>query len=158
EPGRRDGTARHDPTGSGPGTGRRVNPTGMAQGITRLPRRVIRAHVEGGGRCGALEGSRQGGRAPVLGRGKRSTGGGSQTVLIVDDDPRMRAYVRDLLREESGVRVLGEAKDGEEAIALAHQLRPAIVLMDLAMPRMGGLDALRRTKRELPWTKVILVT
>jgi DNA-binding NarL/FixJ family response regulator len=82
----------------------------------------------------------------------------SQTVLIVDDDPRMRAYIRDLLGAESDIRVLGEAKDGEEAIRLTHQLRPGIVLMDLAMPHMGGLDALRRTKREMPWTKVIMVT
>jgi len=81
-----------------------------------------------------------------------------QTVLIVDDDPRMRAYIRDLLNAETDIRVLGEAKDGEEAIKLAQQLRPAVVLMDLAMPRMGGLDALRRTKREMPWTKVIMVT
>src|SRR5262245_23992907 len=82
----------------------------------------------------------------------------SQTVLIVDDDPRMRAYIRDLLGAETDIRVLGEAKDGEEAIKLAQQLRPAVVLMDLAMPHMGGLDALRRTKREMPWTKVIMVT
>lgn len=82
----------------------------------------------------------------------------AQTVLIVDDDPRMRAYIRDLLGAASDIRVLGEAKDGEEGIRLAQQLRPGIVLMDLAMPRMGGLDALRRTKREMPWTKVIMVT
>ena len=82
----------------------------------------------------------------------------SQTVLIVDDDPRMRAYIRDLLSTESDICVLGEAKDGEEAIRLVQQLRPGVVLMDLAMPRMGGLDALRRTKREMPWTKVVMVT
>ena len=82
----------------------------------------------------------------------------TQTVLIVDDDPRMRAYIRDLLGTESGVRILGEARDGEEAIRLVQQLRPEVVLMDLGMPRMGGLDALRRTKREMPWTKVIMVT
>jgi DNA-binding NarL/FixJ family response regulator len=87
-----------------------------------------------------------------------STADRSQTVLIVDDDPRMRAYIRDILGTESGVRVLGEARDGEEAIQLTQQLRPGVVLMDLGMPRMGGLDALRRTKREMPWTKVIMVT
>ena len=82
----------------------------------------------------------------------------AQTVLIVDDDPRMRAFIRSVVGAEAGIRVLGEAKDGEDAIRLAHELRPAVVLMDLAMPRTGGLEALRRTKRELPGTKVIIVT
>src|SRR5439155_1367807 len=83
---------------------------------------------------------------------------GSQTLLIVDDDPRIRGFIMDLVRGESGIRVLGEAGNGEDAVRLARELRPAVVLMDLAMPRMGGLEALRRTKRELPATKVIVVT
>ena len=83
---------------------------------------------------------------------------GLQTLLIVDDDPRMRADIKNMLAVEPGIRVLGEAGDGEEAVRLATALRPAVVLMDLAMPRTGGLEALRRTKRELPGTKVIVVT
>ena len=83
---------------------------------------------------------------------------GSQTLLIVDDDPRIRGFIMDLVRGESGIRVLGEAGNGEDAVRLARELRPAVVLMDLAMPRMGGLEALRRTKREVPATKVIVVT
>ena len=81
-----------------------------------------------------------------------------QTVLIVDDDPRLRGMIRDLVQGETSLRVLGEAGDGEEAVRLARELRPSVVLMDLAMPRTGGLEALRRTKRELPGTKVIVVT
>lgn len=81
-----------------------------------------------------------------------------QTVLIVDDDPRLRGLIRDLVQGETSLRVLGEAGDGEEAVRLARELRPSVVLMDLAMPRTGGLEALRRTKRELPGTKVIVVT
>src|SRR2546426_6916865 len=83
---------------------------------------------------------------------------GSQTLLIADDDPRIRGFIMDLVRGESGIRVLGEAGNGEDAVRLARELRPAVVLMDLAMPRMGGLEALRRTKRELPATKGIVVT
>ena len=73
-----------------------------------------------------------------------------QTVLIVDDDPRMRAYIRDLLGAESGFRILGEARDGEEAIRLVQQLRPEVVLMDLGMPRLNGYEAARRIRAE-PW-------
>jgi DNA-binding NarL/FixJ family response regulator len=83
---------------------------------------------------------------------------GLRTLLIVDDDPRIRGYIKDLLGRETGIQVLGEAVDGEEALHLARELRPAVVLMDLAMPRTGGLEALRQTKRELPGTKVIVVT
>jgi DNA-binding NarL/FixJ family response regulator len=83
---------------------------------------------------------------------------GLRTLLIVDDDPRIRGYIKDLLGVETGIQVLGEAEDGEEGFDMARELRPAVVLMDLAMPRAGGLEALRRTKRELPGTKVIVVT
>ncbi len=82
----------------------------------------------------------------------------TKTLLIVDDDPRFRSLIREVVQGEAGVQVLGEAGDGEEAVRMAHQLRPSVVLMDLAMPRVGGLEALRRTKRELPGTKVIVVT
>ncbi len=83
---------------------------------------------------------------------------GLKTLLIVDDDARIRGHIKDLLGGETGIQVLGEAEDGEEAVRVARELRPTVVLMDLAMPRTGGLEALRRTKRELPETKVIVVT
>jgi len=135
-----------------------VNPTGPGQGITGLPGDGIPGHVEEGGRYGAPEGRDDAAGPSVTRRVRESIADLPQTVLIVDDDPRMRAYIRDLLGTERGVRILGEARDGEEAIRLVQQLRPEVVLMDLGMPRMGGLDALRRTKREMPWTKVIMVT
>ena len=80
----------------------------------------------------------------------------AQTVLIVDDDPRMRAYIRDLLGTESDISILGEAKDGEEAIRLVQQLRPGVVLMDLAMPGVDGFETTRRMKAD-PLTKNTVV-
>lgn len=79
-------------------------------------------------------------------------------LLIVDDDGRMRGHIRALVEGQSGIQVLGEAADGEAAIRLARELAPTVVLMDLIMPGMGGLEALRRTKQELPHTKVVVVT
>jgi DNA-binding NarL/FixJ family response regulator len=80
------------------------------------------------------------------------------TMLIVDDNPRMRALIRRISAQEPGLHVVGEAEDGAEAIRLAHELRPAIVLMDLVMPRVNGLEAMRRIKAERPETKVIIMT
>jgi DNA-binding NarL/FixJ family response regulator len=81
------------------------------------------------------------------------------TVLIADDDPGFRRLVKRVLEEEKAeARVIAEAGDGEEAIRLARALRPDVVLMDIAMPRLGGLEAVRRTKADLPETKIIVVT
>jgi chemotaxis response regulator CheB len=64
------------------------------------------------------------------------------TLLIVDDNPRLRALIRRISTQEPDLQVVGEAEDGAEAIRLAHQLRPDIVLMDLVMPRVNGLEAM----------------
>jgi DNA-binding NarL/FixJ family response regulator len=80
------------------------------------------------------------------------------TMLIVDDNSRMRALVRRISAQEPDLHVVGEAEDGAEAIRLAQELRPAIVLMDLVMPRVNGLEAMRRIKAERPETKVIIMT
>lgn len=64
-------------------------------------------------------------------------------VLIVDDVAAVREALRLLLSDEAGVDVVGEAADGEEAVKLAEALRPDLVLMDLEMPRMSGLSAMR---------------
>ena len=65
-------------------------------------------------------------------------------VLVVDDHAVLRAGVRALLESEPGLQVVGEAASGEEAVELAARLRPDVVVMDLAMPGMGGLEATRR--------------
>ncbi len=80
------------------------------------------------------------------------------TMLIVDDNPRVRALIRRISAQEPDLHVVGEAEDGAEAIRLALEFRPAIVLMDLVMPRVNGLEAMRRIKAERPETKVIIMT
>lgn len=83
---------------------------------------------------------------------------GSLNLLIADDDPGFRKLVRRLLDTERVATVVGEAGDGEEAVRLAHELHPDVILMDIAMPRLGGLEAIQRAKAERPDTKVVVVT
>lgn len=80
------------------------------------------------------------------------------TILIVDDNPRLRALIRKITIQKPALHVVGEAEDGAEAIRLVHVLRPDIVLMDLVMPQVNGLEAMRRIKGEHPETKVIIMT
>ena len=80
------------------------------------------------------------------------------TILIVDDNAQLRALMRGIAAQEPACQVVGEAEDGAEAIRLAQELQPDIVLLDLAMPRVNGLEALRWIKGERPETKVIIVT
>lgn len=80
------------------------------------------------------------------------------TILLVDDDQDFRGLLKRLLEKDASVRVAGEANDGAEAIALAAKLTPDIILMDLAMPGINGLEATRRIKSERPEMKVIIFT
>jgi two-component system response regulator NreC len=75
-------------------------------------------------------------------------------ILLVDDHQMMRDGLRAVLEKE-GLTVVGEAQNGHEAIALAHQLRPQIVVMDISIRELNGLDATRRVVAELPGMKVI---
>jgi two-component system, NarL family, response regulator NreC len=79
-------------------------------------------------------------------------------VLLVDDHAVLRAGLRALINIESDMEVVGEAGNGEEAIARARELRPDVVVMDIAMPRLNGLEATRRiVDLGLP-TKVLVLT
>ena len=81
------------------------------------------------------------------------------TVVVVDDDLDYRHIVRYLLASVSDTMVIvGEAADGEEALAVALRERPDIVITDLVMPRLNGVELTRRLRQELPLTKVILMS
>ncbi|HEV3012294.1 MAG TPA: response regulator transcription factor [Actinomycetota bacterium] len=78
-------------------------------------------------------------------------------LLVVDDHDMLREALVDLL-VQAGFEVVGEAADGADAVALAKQLEPDVVLMDLRMPVLGGLDATRLIKDARPATQVVLLT
>jgi len=76
-------------------------------------------------------------------------------VLIADDHAAMRRSLTQVLESESGVRVVGEAPDGDVAIQLARELHPDVVVMDVIMPCVDGIDATRQILRQCPETIVI---
>jgi response regulator RpfG family c-di-GMP phosphodiesterase len=79
-------------------------------------------------------------------------------VLVVDDAPAFRSTVRAVLEWEPGIEIVGEAEDGDEAIALAVELRPDVVLMDVRMPVLNGFAATRRIRELVPKARVIALT
>jgi two-component system invasion response regulator UvrY len=78
-------------------------------------------------------------------------------LLVADDHPMLRAALVDLL-VQAGFEVAGEAADGADAVALAKELEPDVILMDLRMPVLGGLDATRLIKDACPDIQVVLLT
>jgi two-component system nitrate/nitrite response regulator NarL len=79
-------------------------------------------------------------------------------VAIADDHPILREGLRRLLEDEGGFEVVGQAADGQEAVRLARDARPDVLLLDLAMPRASGLDALRELSASGGGPKVLLLT
>jgi len=79
-------------------------------------------------------------------------------VLLVDDHTVMRQGVRMLLTLDPEIEVVGEAANGRDAVTLAHQLRPDVVIMDLLMPVMDGLSAITEIRRDLPETEIVALT
>ena len=79
-------------------------------------------------------------------------------VLIVDDHTIVRKGIRALLTEIADIEVVGEAADGQEAIDQADRLRPDVILMDLAMPHMDGIEATRQIKAQQPESRMLVMT
>jgi len=79
-------------------------------------------------------------------------------VLIADDHAVLREGLRSFLELQDGIEIVGDAADGAEAVALAEQLRPAVVLMDLVMPKLDGVEAMRELRERVPDTRVIILT
>lgn len=80
------------------------------------------------------------------------------TLLIVDDDPMMRLGLTAALSQQTGFTVLGEATDGRQGVEQAYSLKPDIVLMDVGMPGMDGIEATQTLKAQCPEMRVVMLT
>jgi len=80
------------------------------------------------------------------------------TLVVVDDHPVFRAGLKQVLSEQSDMEILAEASDGEEALGLIRMLKPAVVLLDVDMPRLNGIDAAEIIHREDITSSVIMLT
>jgi len=80
------------------------------------------------------------------------------SILLVDDHSLVRRGFRRLLEDARDITVVGEASDGAEAVRLAEQLRPQVIVMDCALPGMSGLDATRRILQKLPDTAILMLS
>jgi DNA-binding NarL/FixJ family response regulator len=80
------------------------------------------------------------------------------TVLVADDDPIIRESLAAILEGQPDMEVVGEAADGQQAVELVGRLHPAVVLTDIGMPRVDGIEATRQIKRLAPSTAVIFLT
>lgn len=79
-------------------------------------------------------------------------------IMIVDDHPVFRQGMRDVLETEPRISVVGEASDGEQAIAVADDVQPDVILMDINLPTMNGLQVTREIKARRPETKFVMIT
>jgi DNA-binding NarL/FixJ family response regulator len=79
-------------------------------------------------------------------------------VLLADDHRMVREGLRTLLEQSGQVQVVGEAQDGVQAVAMAEQLKPDVVVMDIAMPHLNGIEATRAIRQQNPAMKIVILT
>ena len=82
----------------------------------------------------------------------------SISVLLVDDHTVFREGLRNLLKMEGDLELVGESRNGRQAVALVNKLRPAVVVMDIGMPWLNGLEATRQILKEVPSAKILILT
>jgi len=80
------------------------------------------------------------------------------TVLIADDHPTFREGLKHLLESEDDLKVVGIASDGEQAVSLARELTPDVAVVDIAMPRLNGIEAIKRIKMASPGTAIVALS
>src|ERR1700691_2251773 len=80
------------------------------------------------------------------------------TVLLAEDHTIVREVYREMLELEDGIEVVGEAQDGRQAVTMVKKLRPDVVLMDIAMPLLNGLEAMRQILKADPGTKILILS
>jgi DNA-binding NarL/FixJ family response regulator len=95
---------------------------------------------------------------PAAGQGGVVTGGGPATVLLVDDHPLVRQGLQAVLSTADDITVVGEASDGRAAVELAADLEPDVIIMDLQLPGLHGIDATREIVAARPGTAVLVLT
>jgi DNA-binding NarL/FixJ family response regulator len=97
-------------------------------------------------------------RTLLIEHGPSKTGPGRIKILLADDHPLMRRALRDLIEREDDLQVVGEAGDGSEAVRLTETRDPDVVIMDISMPVMNGVEATKRIKEASPETSVLILT
>jgi pilus assembly protein CpaE len=79
-------------------------------------------------------------------------------ILIVDDNPETRENIRKLLQFESDVEVVGAARSGVEGLELAGETQPDVILMDINMPDMDGIQATEAIRKKIPFTQIVILS